>query len=323
MKVGIIGSGWIADKMAETITGMTEAEKYAIASRDINKAEAFARHWQFKKAYGSYEELVNDPEVDLVYIATPHSHHFQHASMAILAGKPVLCEKAFTANAREAEELLNLAHQKNVFITEAIWTRYMPLSKKIKEVMDSGIIGKPHLLDATLSYAMDWKARIMNADLCGGSLLDLGVYCINFARMYFGDDIVRINSCGTLAGADNMDMQDCISLIYRDGRMANLQTSALCIDSRHGTICGDKGFILVDNVNCPNLAQVFIDYKPVAEYRCSENQITGYEYQVLACKEALEKGLKECPDMPHEETLAIMRMMDDLRRNLGVVYPMD
>ena len=125
IKLGIIGAGWIADKMAETLTGLKNDEliPYAISSRSLEKAQAFADQWGFQKAYGSYEEMLADPEVNLVYIATPHSHHLAHSKMAIEAGKPVLCEKAFTANAREAEELINLAHEKKVFITEAIWTR--------------------------------------------------------------------------------------------------------------------------------------------------------------------------------------------------------
>lgn len=324
MNIGIIGAGWIAAKMGETLSGQTEIKKYAIASRDASKAEAFAAEWGFTKAYGSYEELVNDPNVDLVYVATPHSHHFAHTSLALNAGKPVLCEKAFTANAREAEALIKLAREKNLLLAEAIWTRYMPLSKKIKEVMDSGIIGEPRMLTATLSYSMGWKDRIMKAELCGGALLDLGVYCINFARMYFGTEIETITSSCVQGGDDGMDMHDCISLIYKDGRMANLQTSALCLDSRNGMICGDKGFIMVDNVNCPSLVQVYNnDYKVVAEYRCPETQITGYEYQVYACRDAIEKGLIECPDMSLEETLAIMKMMDGIRHECGIVYPYD
>lgn len=324
MNIGIIGAGWIAAKMAETLSGQNEVKKYAIAARELERASAFAREWGFEKAYGSYEELVNDPKVDLVYVATPHSHHLAHASLALNAGKAVLCEKAFTANAREAETLIKLAREKHLLLAEAIWTRYMPLSKKIKEVMDSGIIGTPQMLTATLSYSMGWKDRIMKAELCGGTLLDLGVYCINFARMYFGTDIARMTCTGVKGGADGMDMHDCISLVYSNGRLANLQTSALCLDSRNGMICGDKGFIMVDNVNCPSLVQVFNnDYKVIAEYRCPETQITGYEYQVYACKDAMEKGLIECPDMPHEETLAIMRMMDEIRHEIGVVYPYD
>lgn len=142
-KIGIIGCGNIAKKMALTLGGMKHVERYAVASRSKEKAETFAGEWQFTKAYGSYEELIKDPHVDLIYIATPHSEHYEHARLCILNQKPVLCEKAFTANARQAEELLNLAKEHQVFITEAIWTRYMPLSQKIRELIEQGAIGNP------------------------------------------------------------------------------------------------------------------------------------------------------------------------------------
>ena len=131
-KIGIIGCGHIARKMAFTLGRMEGVRCYAVASRNLEKAQAFAAEWQFEKSYGSYEALADDPEVDLVYIATPHSFHYEQARMCIERGKAVLCEKAFTANARQAEELLALAHEKSVFITEAIWTRYLPLSAKVK-----------------------------------------------------------------------------------------------------------------------------------------------------------------------------------------------
>ena len=188
-KVGIIGAGWIAEKMAAALAPLDDYCVYAIASRSIDKAKSFAERWGVEKAYGSYEEMVADKDVDLVYIATPHSHHFPHAMLAVNAGKPVLVEKAFTANAAQAEELIAAARAKGLFITEAIWTRYMPLSHKIREIMESGMIGKPRLLTATLSYMMEFKERILRPDLCGGALLDLGVYALNFARMYFGKDI--------------------------------------------------------------------------------------------------------------------------------------
>ena len=320
--VGIIGSGWIADKMAETLTGLDPSMKYAIASRDIAKARAFASHWGFKKAYGSYRELVDDPDVDLVYIATPHSHHFDNASMAIEAGKPVLCEKAFTANARQAYQLLDLAHKKGIFITEAIWTRYMPLSLKIKELLDNGVIGQPRLLNASLCYYMEFKERILRPDLCGGALLDLGVYSLNFCRMYFGADIAATTS-SCIKSDTGMDMHNFISLRYNDGRMANLQSSTLCLCGRLGQICGTEGYLIVNNINCPERVTVYKDYKPVQTIDAPETQITGYEYQVTASFDAIGKGLLESPYMPHQETLDVMRQMDSLRAEWGVVYPMD
>lgn len=322
IKVGIIGAGWIAHKMAQALAPLSDAEVWAIASRSQQKAQEFADEYSIAKAYGSYEELVNDPAVDLVYIATPHSHHYQHAKLALEHNKPVLVEKAFTANEREAQELINIAHERNIFITEAIWTRYMPLSHKVKELMDSGIIGEPRILTATLCYQMIEKERILRPDLCGGALLDLGVYVLNFARMYFGTDITRtVTNCHL--GSTGVDMMESISLSYADGRMANLQAGCLTLNDRQGIICGHDGYIRVDNVNCPELIEVWRNYELVERIERPADMVNGYEYQVLECKRCIEAGLIESPMMPHEETLSIMRQMDELRKEWGVHYPMD
>ncbi len=321
-KVGIIGAGWIADKMAEALSPLSDYCVYAIASRSLEKAAAFAERWNVQKAYGSYEEMLEDKDVDLVYIATPHSHHFPHAMLALEHGKHVLVEKAFTANAQEAEVLIRTAREKGLFITEAIWTRYMPLSHKVKEIMESGIIGEPRLLTATLCYMMEFKERILRPDLCGGALLDLGVYALNFARMYFGTDIVRtVSNCQL--GETGMDMQECISLCFADGKMANLQAGTLCLNDRQGIINGTEGYIRVDNINCPELIEVYRNYELVARYERPADMVNGYEYQVYECRRCIEEGLQESPMMPHEETLSIMRQMDALRKEWGVVYPMD
>ena len=321
-KVGIIGAGWIAEKMAEALAPLEDYCVYAIASRSIGKATEFAGRWNIPKAYGSYEDMVKDDDVDLVYIATPHSHHFPHAMLALNAGKPVLVEKAFTANAAEAEELIETARSKGLFITEAIWTRYMPLSHKVKEIMESGIIGKPRVITATLCYMMEFKERILRPDLCGGALLDLGVYALNFARMYFGTDIVRtVSNCHM--GPTGIDLQECISLSYADGKMANLQAGTLCLNDRQGIINGTEGYIRVDNINCPEVVEVYRNYELVERYVKPEDMVNGYEYQVIEARRGIEAGLPESPMMPHQETLDIMKQMDGLRKEWGVVYPMD
>ena len=321
-KVGIIGAGWIAEKMAEALAPLEDYCVYAIASRSIGKATEFAGRWNIPKAYGSYEDMVKDNDVDLVYIATPHSHHFPHAMLALNAGKPVLVDKAFTANAAEAEELIETACSKGLFITEAIWTRYMPLSHKVKEIMESGIIGKPRVITATLCYMMEFKERILRPDLCGGALLDLGVYALNFARMYFGTDIVRtVSNCHM--GPTGIDLQECISLSYADGKMANLQAGTLCLNDRQGIINGTEGYIRVDNINCPEVVEVYRNYELVERYVKPEDMVNGYEYQVIEARRCIEAGLPESPMMPHQETLDIMKQMDGLRKEWGVVYPMD
>ena len=321
-RIGIIGCGWIAEKMAITLQDMEKVEAYAIASRDLNKAETFAQKWNFTRAYGSYEEMLDDELVDLVYIATPHSHHYAHTRLSLLKGKPVLCEKAFTANAKEAEELLQLAKEKNLFLTEAIWTRYMPLSQTICELVANGAIGRPQLLTANLCYPNYHKERMHKPELAGGALLDLGVYTLNFAAMVFGTDIIRTTSA-CIKTDTGVDAQNSITLEYADGKLAILCSSQMAKSDRQGIISGDKGFMIVDNINNPQKVSVYdSDYQLTAVYNCPP-QITGYEYQVYASIEALENGWLESPFMPHQETLRIMRQMDELRKEWGVIYPSD
>ncbi|MBR5433338.1 MAG: Gfo/Idh/MocA family oxidoreductase [Bacteroidales bacterium] len=321
-KIGILGAGWIAGKMAETVAAMDGYEIFAVASRSLEKAQAFASKWNICKAFGSYEELVSEKEIDMIYIATPHSHHYQHTKLAIEHGKPCLVEKAFTANAREAKDLLEFAKKRNVFVTEAIWTRYMPLSHKIKELLENGAIGEPRLLSASLCYPLEDKERITNPALCGGALLDVGVYVLNFARMYFGNNVVKtVTNCQL--GETEMDMQESISLSYADGKMANLQAGARCLNDRQGIISGTEGYIRVDNVNCPERVEVYRNYSLVETYLKPENMISGYEYQVMESRRCIESGLLESPMMPHAETISVMQQMDSLRKEWGVVYPMD
>lgn len=322
LRVGIIGAGWIAHKMAEALAPREKGYVYAIASRSQQKANDFAAEYGIEKAYGSYEELVNDANVDLVYIATPHSHHYPHTRLALEHGKNVLVEKSFTANACEAEKLIALAHERKLFLAEAIWTRYMPMSHKVTELMQSGIIGEPRILTATLCYMMEQKERILRPDLCGGALLDLGVYVLNFARMYFGTDIIKtVTNCHI--GTTGVDMMESISLSYADGKMANLQAGCLTLNDRQGIICGTDGYIRIDNVNCPECIEVWRNYELIERISRPADMVNGYEYQVFECKRCIENGLLESPMMPHEEILSIMRQMDAMRKEWGVKYPMD
>lgn len=322
LKVGILGAGHIAQKMATTLMGMKEAELYAVAARELSRAEQFADEFHAQKAYGNYEALADDPDIDLIYIATPHSHHFGPARMCLLKGKPVLCEKAFTANAREAEELIRIAQEKQVFLAEAIWTRYMPFSRTIRELTESGIIGKPMMLTASLGYPIAHKERIVRLELCGGALYDLGVYPINFALMTFGNDLEKITST-CMKNEAGVDMQNSITFTYRDRRMAVMQTTAFCASDRQGIISGDKGYLVIDNINNPQQAVVYnTDHQETGRYTCPP-QITGFEYQVLEAAEAIRQGAIEPASMPHAETLRVMRMLDSLRQEWGIRFPMD
>ena len=322
LRVGIIGAGWIAEKAAITLNGLTTCECYAIASRSLEKAASFAGKWNVAKAYGSYRELTADPDVDLVYVATPHSHHYAVTKEALLADKPCLVEKAFMANHREASEIVQLAHERKVFLAEAIWTRYQPAVTIVRDLISGGRIGTPRLVTATLGYSMGDKPRIMRPDLCGGALLDLGVYALNFARMFFDADIVSIES-QCVKSQTGMDLTNAISLVLADGMLCNLQSSAACVGDNIGVIAGTEGNLIIDNINNPQTITVNGPDRTYVETIRVPQQITGYEYQFLACRQALADGLLEPREMPHEETLYIMQLMDDLRRKWGVRYPMD
>lgn len=320
MKMGILGAGNIAKTMARTIREMPEVTSWAVASRNLEKAQAFADEFGFVNAYGSYEELVSDPEIDLIYVATPHSHHFAHAKLCVEHGKAVLVEKAFTQNALQAKELLTLAKKKKVFVTEAIWTRYMPSRKIMDDLIAEGVIGTPYSLYATLSYPIADKERIAQPELAGGALLDIGIYALNFASMIFGDD-VKEQRVEAILSDKGVDLAENITLIYNDNKMAVLHSDVRVSDNREGAVYGDKGCLIVQNINnCERITVFNNEHKIIRELEVPK-QITGYEYEVLACMEALEKGLLECPQMPHAQTIHMMEVMDELRRKMGVVYP--
>lgn len=322
MKFGIIGAGNIAQTMANTIREMTGGESYAVASRDIGKATDFAAKNGFFKAYGSYEELVQDEEVELIYIATPHSHHYAHAKLCIEHGKPVLCEKAFTANAMQAKEILSLAKEKKVFITEAIWTRYMPSRERINAIIDSGLIGDVTSVTANLGYAIDHAERLIKPDLAGGALLDLGVYPINFACMILGSNYSEVSSTAILTDT-GVDSMNTITLSYADGKMASLHSTFKARTNRMGVVSGTQGYMEIQNINNCEEIRVYNINDELLKKETFTDQITGFEYEVEACVDALKNGLLECPQMPHSEIIKIMELMDSLRKEWGVIYPWD
>lgn len=320
--IGIMGAGNIAGVMAATVKKMKNAKLYAVASREQVKADVFAGRYGCKKAYGSYEDLVKDKKVDLIYIATPHSEHYENAKLCITNGKAVLCEKAFTANAQQARELIDLAREHHVLIAEAMWIRYMPMLTTIQQVIGSGVIGEPKMLTANLGYAINHVKRLTDPALAGGALLDVGIYPLNFAVMLFGHSIEKIDASCTYTET-GVDEQESITLHYRDGKMAVLSSSMLSLSDRKGIIYGTRGFAVVENINnFESIAVYDASYKQVAFYK-RPKQITGYEYEVEACMRALKSGEIECQEMPHSETIRMMQMMDDIRSGWGIVYPFE
>ena len=322
MKIGVLGTGWIVNPITATLKGMTGMECYAIASRTKERGEQAAKEFGYKVGYGSYEELVADPAVELVYVATPHSRHFEDMKLCIEAGKPVLCEKAFTLNAAQAVEIKRLAAEKGVYVAEAIWTRYQPARKLINDTIASGIIGKVTTLTANLCYAMDKKERIYNPELAGGALLDIGVYGINFAMMHFGEDIVRMESSVQMmdTGVDGMET---ITLFYRDGRMAVLTHSVYGRSDRKGIFYGENGYIIVENINNPQSVSVYDAGDNLLQFIPVPEQITGYEYQFAEAADCIEDGKLESDSMPLADSVKVMQVMDALRKQWDMVYPQE
>lgn len=320
MKFAILAPGKIAVKMAQAVTGLPDVEKYAVASRNVDRAEKFAKEWGFKKAYGSYEEMLADKDVELVYVASPHSHHYEHAKLCLEYGKHVLVEKAFTVNAKQAEELIKLSEQKGLLLAEAIWTRYMPSRKMIKDLVDGGAIGEVTSLTANLGYILSQVERLQKPELAGGALLDLGVYPINFAKMVFDGKITDVKSTAVMSPL-GVDYANSITFTFEGGKMAVLHSNMLALTDRQGTVFGDKGFIEVQNINnCEEIRVYDKDRNLTGRYPVPE-QINGYEYEVISCMKAIREGKAECEEMPHSEILEVMQLMDKVRSQWGMKYP--
>lgn len=320
MKIGILGAGRIAAILAETMNKMPEVDCYGVASRDLEKAKIFAKDHGFQHAFGSYEEMLSDENVELIYIATPHSHHYQHIKMCLDAGKHVLCEKSFTVNEKQAAQVLRLAKEKKLLLTEAIWTRYMPSRKIIDDLLAEKAVGDVKKMTANLNYPLLEKERIVKSELAGGALLDVGIYPLNFAYMHFGDGVKEMHSAAQMTDA-GVDGENGMLLLYEDGRMAVLNSGIHGKSDSQGVFYGSEGCMIVENINNPEAIKIYdTEGKLIRDIKVPE-QISGYEYEILETINCIKEGKLECPSMPHSETLKMMRVMDELRASWGMKYP--
>lgn len=333
INVAILGAGRIAHTMANTLVEMATdplysswIHPYAVAARDLDRAQAFANQWHLDKAYGSYEDLVADPDVDLVYIATPHNLHAEQAILCMEAGKNVLVEKSFTANTAQAREALAMSEETGLLCTEAIWTRYMPSRQLINEVIDSGEIGEVKSASANLCYPVSGKARMTDPACAGGALLDVGVYPLNFLDMAVGADHGRRLdhfSTSMVPYGTGVDAQNSTTLYYSDGTMAVSTSSMLVASDRGGYVWGTEGYLEVTNINNPESIDIYgKDHKPVRSISVPP-QLTGYEYEVAAAANALLDDKTECEAMPHADTIRIMELMDAIRGSWGLKFPFE
>lgn len=314
--IGFLGAGAIAQKVAPMLklAGFTP---YAVAS--CTNAKEFAMKHGFERFYSNYQDLVNDGEVDLIYINTPHSLHFSHAKLCLEHQKNVLCEKSFTLNATQAQQLIALAQQKQLFLAEAIWTRYMPYVAIIQNLLQQKIIGDIVSIEANLAYSIADKPRIQSLELGGGALLDVGVYTLNFACLFLTSEIINIEAvCKKMPSG--VDESNGIILEFKNGQMAFLNSSVNAINTRQGTINGTHGYISVNNINNPSFIEVFDNNRLLTQKIAVPQQINGYEYEFEACFQAIQHNQIESVAMPHSETIKIMSLMDSIRTKLGIQF---
>ena len=320
LNMGIIGTGYMAGVMAETIRYVPQVRAYAVASRNADRAYEFGKNNNFKMAYGSYVELTEDKNVDLIYIATPVTEHYEHIRMCIEHGKPVICEKPFALSAKEAEELFLLAAERNVFITDGMRLRFLPFRKQILEVMHSGAIGTPVMLSAHLAFPIAGTSRVVNPMLGGGALMEVGIYLLAAAAMLFGDSIKSIRS-SCVYTKEGLDKQDCVTIEYEDGRMSVLSFTIEGAGESRCVVTGTTGYMVIDNITGLGQCTVYdAAGTQVAVYK-RPRQKTGYEYVLKASAEAVREGRTACEEAPYGQTLSILHMTDHIRRQLGIVYP--
>ncbi len=321
-KIGILGTGNIADKIAETIARLDSFEVYAVASRDAQKAADFAAKYDIKKSYGSYEELVQDPEVELVYVATPHQCHADNAILCINAGKPVLVEKPFSYNNKTTQDVIALAREKKVFCGEAMWMSHAPLLKFTKKIIETKRIGDVRYINASLCYNLIGKERLVKPEYAGGALLDIGVYPLTMVFALMGQmPVAASSSCVRLS--TNVDAVDTVQLNFQQGKAGTVFTSMMYDSENMCVVYGTEGRIEIDNVNYPKEVRVYNRKNELAEKATtSDMEITGYEHQFLAAREAIITGKLECVDRPHKDIVNTMGFCDMLRRSWGIFYPL-
>lgn len=242
--------------------------------------------------------------------------------MALEYGKPVLCEKAFTANAKQAEEIIRISEEKGIFVGEAMWTRFLPSRKMIDEIIRSGEIGKVHMITANLGYDIKNVERLQKPELAGGALLDVGIYPLTFIRMIEEAKIQAMEtSCVKLE--TGVDAQNAATFIFEDGCMASMHSSMLGGTEQAGIVYGEKGYLIAWNINNVDRIQVYDNNRKLVKEMKVPEQITGFEYEVRAAMEAIRQGKTESLQMPHSETLYMMKLMDKMREKWGIRYPFE
>ena len=326
IKWGILGCGKIAAKFAADLQLVGDGELIALASRSKEKALEFSRQYPAEYIYGSYEKLAANPEVDVIYVATPHSHHYANTLLCLKNGKAVLCEKAFAINAREAVEMIAEARRRKIFLMEALWTIFLPHYQKVMDMIKSGSLGEIRSILVNFGFkpSLPVPERIFDPRLGGGTLLDIGIYNVFVALSILGRP-EEIDAWMTPAET-GVDAQCAISFRYRNGSMAQLFSSFLSNLATDADIAGDQGRIrLTTRFYEPTTTIEFYpgraDLRQIIIY--DKEPGWGYHHEIRHVHECLRKGLTESPVMPLDQTLIMMEVMDEIRRKAGIKYPAD
>lgn len=319
---GILGAGNIANRFVSGFKDNDDGFLVAVGSKTSGKAEAFTAKYG-GKPYTSYEEMLSDDNVDVVYIATPHTLHLEHTLLAMSYGKPVLCEKPMAPNVSQAKKIVETARSKNLYAMEAMWTRFFPTMVKVREWLASGEIGKIHLVTADFGFMAQENptSRLFSPDLAGGSLLDVGIYTLSFAFMVYGKKPNRIASMHDAAVTGVDSRMGCI-LGYKDGGMASLFSAIRTPTPHEARIVGENGHIIIPRFWHPQKAILFRKGQQTDEFTC-DYQAEGFQFEMKAVQDDLRAGRKENAVMPLDESVEIAETMDKIRSQWGLIYPFE
>jgi predicted dehydrogenase len=323
---GILGTGKIAKAMATALQGTPDAKLVAVASRSVDSATTFGQEYGAERFHGSYQALADDPNVDVIYIGTPHPMHHENALMCLNGGKAVLVEKSFTMNRRQAEDIINLARAKNLFVMEAMWTRFMPAIVEAKRIVDSGEIGKPAHVSADFGFTSDAgpEHRLFAPELGGGALLDLGIYPLSMSSFFLGG-VTGVKAQAEMT-ATGVDMQTAFTLSHEGGGVSSCACSLRSRTPTELTISGEKGFVRLHDRfhNTDSFTVTLVDGASRSERTITlPKSGNGYTHEAQEVGRCIRAGLIESPVMPHAETLSIMGTLDEIRAQIGLRYPAD
>jgi|CZCB01.1.fsa_nt_gi dihydrodiol dehydrogenase / D-xylose 1-dehydrogenase (NADP) len=319
---GFIGAGAIANRFMAGLMQVPDAYLAAVSSRTYERAERFAGKYN-AKVYKSTEELIADEDADIVYVATPHTVHRENTLMAIEMGKPVLCEKPMAPNAKMVTEMVQAARKKRVYLMEAMWTRFFPAMKKVREWLDEGRIGKVQFVTADFGYyeEEDPSKIIFDPNTAGGSLLDVGIYPIAFAFMVFGKKPNRITGLADMASTGVDAAMGC-TLGFEGGGLALLYSAMNAETPQVAEIIGQKGRIVIPQFWSPREAHLYIGGELIESFK-GDHEGEGYQFEIAAVQEDIRNGRLENELMPLDESIAIAEVMDELRSQWGLVYPFE